>query len=144
MLVPIYLVGISTSILGSLWLVASEPWLLDKAANEILLQTTYEELFAADINTYLGDYLTGLYRFFGWWIFVIGLMILVYVHVTRFTTRQQQTYFYAVLFIIIAGLYTLQLQFIPSSPFLWTSHGLSAMFLISFIASRRLKDGEDS
>lgn len=141
-LAPIYLVGLSTVMLGLSWLLASDPWLLDQAANEALLQTTFQQLLAADVNQYLGDYLTGLYRFFGWWIFSMGMLIVLYAHATRLDTPRVRNYAYAVLFMILGGVYILQLRFIPGTPFLWSSHGFALMLVISFIASMRLKSLE--
>ncbi len=143
-LAPIYLIGISTGILGLAWLFAPEPWLLDQNANEALLQLTYKQLFAADINRHLGDYLTGLYRFFGWWVFLIGLLILLYAFVTKLGTERERNYFYVVMFIAIAGLYVIQFQFIPGSPFLWSSHGFALMLLLSIAASIQLKKIESA
>lgn len=135
---PIYLVGLGTCLLGLAWLFAPEPWLLDQSANEVLLQTTFQQLLAADSNRHLSDYLTGLYRFFGWWIFAIGLLIVIYTLATRLGTMRERNYFYLAMAVIVAGLYALQLRFIPSSPFLWTSHGFALMIITSAVAARRL------
>ncbi|MBI3241268.1 MAG: hypothetical protein HYZ49_03135 [Chloroflexi bacterium] len=135
---PIYLTGLGTSLLGLGWLFAPEPWLLDQKANEALLQTTYAQLLAADINAHLGDYLTGLYRFFGWWIFAIGLLVLAYAFAARLETKRARNVLHFTLVLIVGGLYALQLKFIPISPFLWATYGFAAMILLSFGASLKM------
>ena len=136
-LVPIYLIRLSTGLLGLSWLLAPAPWLLDQTANETLLQTTFQQLLAADVNRHLGDYLTGLYRFFGWWILSIGMLIILYAHATRLDTLRVRNYAYLVLSVILGGVYFLQLKFTPGTPFLWSSHGFALMLVISFVASIR-------
>jgi hypothetical protein len=136
--VPIYIVGISTSIIGLGWLISPEPWLLDQVANEIILQTSFAQLLAADVNTNLAAYLTVIYRFFGWWVISIGLLISAYTYATGLETKRSRNVIYGLLSLIVIVVYIMQLKFIPVSPFLYAVYGLAAMILVSFFASTRL------
>ena len=140
--VPIYIVGISTSVIGLGWLISPEPWMLDQAANEIVLQTSFAQLLAADVNTNLAAYLTVIYRFFGWWVVSIGLLILAYAYATGLETKRSRNVIYALLSLIVIVVYIMQLKFIPVSPFLYATYGLAAMILVSSIASTKLSSNE--
>jgi len=135
---PMVLVSISTTIMGCMWMFSSEPWLLDQAANEILLQTTYDKLFAADINSHLSDYLTGLYRFFGLWIFLIGLLMSIYIFASKLDKPKSRVYLYLFLAVLLTGLYYFQYQFIATSHFVWTTHSIFLAFLVSGLTSLKL------
>jgi len=122
--------------MGLAWIFAPEPWLLDKSANEILLQTTYKELFLREGNEFLKAYLQGLYGFFGLWIFSVGLMIVVYVKATGLDTERVRKYIYLTLVAISTGAYILIVTYIPTSYFLWVNHGVIISVVISFLFSR--------
>ena len=77
-MMPFFIIGISAFVAGFGWLLAPEPWLLDESANIVLLGTSYENLFAESINENLPSYLTLLYRFFGWWVSLIGMLTFGY------------------------------------------------------------------
>tara|TARA_B100001250_G_scaffold234135_1_gene200998 strand:+ start:1871 stop:2119 length:249 start_codon:yes stop_codon:yes gene_type:complete len=70
---PIFLIGLVTLALGLIWVFHPEPWLLDKAPNEALIQTTFKNLFSLEINKYLPSYLKVIYQFLGLWLITIGL-----------------------------------------------------------------------
>ena len=70
------IIAITLIILGLRWMIADEPWLLDKVANEERLGITFTELFNNNVNKSLPDYLKQIYRFFGLWIIIIGFFIL--------------------------------------------------------------------
>jgi len=136
--VPIYIIGISTILLGLRWMLSPEPWMLDQAANEIILQTSFAQLFAADVNTTLPAYLTVIYRFFGWWVISIGALISAYTFATGLETKRSQNTIHGLLSLIVIVVYIMILNFIPSSPFIYAVYGLAAMILVSFVASTRL------
>jgi len=136
--IPIYIVGISTSVIGLGWLIFPEPWMLDQAANEIILQTSFAQLLAADVNTNLAAYLTVIYRFFGWWVISIGLLISAYTYATGLDTKRSRNVIYGLLSLIVIVAFTMELKFIPTSPYLYAVYGLAAMILVSFFASTRL------
>lgn len=136
--VPIYIVGISTVLLGLRWLFSPEPWLLDQHANEVVLQLSFVQLFAADVNTNLPAYLTVIYRFFGWWVISIGSLISAYTFATGLETKRSRNILHGLLSLIVIVVYIMILNFIPSSPFVYAVYGLAAMILLSFIASTKL------
>lgn len=136
--IPIFLIGLGSIAMGLAWILVPEPWLLDQAANEILLQTSYETLLALPGNEALDDYLVGLYAFFGLWVFAMGLLVAAYVLATGLQSKRHRGVIYAALSIILTMAYWLQFTFIPTTPFLWVSHGFLLSLVVSFIASRRL------
>ena len=69
------LIGLTMIILGIRWLIVDEPWMLDEIANIERLSMTFEELFKPEINSTLPGYLRQIYRFFGFWVVVIGFFI---------------------------------------------------------------------
>lgn len=136
--IPPFLIGLSGAVLGILWFTVDEPWLLDRAANEAALQTTFTRLFAEEINRSLPDYLTIVYRFFGLWILALGVMICAYVLVTFMGTRRARNTLLTVLGILMALLFYLEYTFIPISPFVNLTYGLLALYLLSLWATIRL------
>ena len=138
--VPIYIIGISTAILGIRWMLSPEPWLLDQHANEVILQMSFVQLFASDVNTTLPAYLTVIYRFFGWWVISIGSLISTYTYATGLETKRSRNVIYVLLSIIVIGSYIMILKFIPSSPFIYAVYGLAAMILVSFFASTKMSE----
>ncbi len=136
--IPMALLAIGISVHGGMWMVLSEPWLLDQAANEVLLQTSYDKIFEMTATARLGDYLTALYRFFGFWILLIGLLMGFYMVVTRLENEPSRKYLHVFIVIALVGLYYFQYKFIPISPFLWTSHSMLFALVLSNLASRKL------
>jgi len=142
--VPILLIGIGSMAMGLLWIFLPEPWLLDQAANELLLQRSYAELLTLAGNEYLADYLKGLYGFFGLWIFALGLMVAAFVVATKMESRRSRGIVHLALTLILVMAYTLQFKYIPTSPFLWVSHSFMASLGVSFLAARRLSVSSES
>lgn len=140
--IPVFLIGVCGAVLGILWFTVDEPWLLDRAANEAALQTTFTRLFAEEINRSLPDYLTIVYRFFGLWILALGVMICAYVLVTFMGTRRARNTLLTVLGILMALLFYLEYTFIPISPFVNLTYGLLALYLLSLWATIRLNREE--
>ncbi len=136
---PVVLIGASSMMMGLAWIFAPEPWLLDKSANEFLLQTSYDALFASPGVAQLSDYLKGVYGFFGMWIFAFGLMVVAYVKATGFSTKSHRNCLHGALLIILGATYALQFKYIPSSHFLWVSHSFLVAILISLYASSKLE-----
>ncbi len=65
---PLYLIGLIMIVCGVRWLIHPEPWMLDEVANVERLGMTFDTLFGQEINNTLPDYLTQIYRFFGFWV----------------------------------------------------------------------------
>ncbi len=135
---PLVIIGMVSIGLGVLWCLHPEPWLLDKSPNEILLRTDFSKLFSANINAHLPDYLTVIYRFFGWWLITIGLLIITYLRTTRMGTKLARDSINMVLFIVLVGLYYLVFSFIPKSPFVLILIIFTLLLSCSIYFSRRL------
>ena len=137
--VPMFIIGLSALVLGVFYVTINEPWLLNKEANEKLLGVTYNTLFAQNANRHLPNYLTLMYRFFGWWVVSIGLLISVYVLVTKMGTQLARNILHVVTVIILTGIYCIEYHFIPETPFLWLTHSIALLFLVSIYGSVKLK-----
>ena len=137
--VPMFIIGLSALVLGVVYVTINEPWLLNKEANEKLLGVTYNTLFAQNVNQQLPHYLTLMYRFFGWWVVSIGLLISVYVLVTKMGTQLARNILHIVTVIILTGIYCIEYHFIPETPFLWLTHSIALLFLVSIYGSVKLK-----
>ena len=111
----------------------------DKEENEKLLGVTYNTVFSQNVNQHLPNYLTLMYRFFGWWVVSIGLLISVYVLVTKMGTQLARNTLHIVTVIILTGIYCIEYHFIPETPFLWLTHSLALLFLVSIYGSVKLK-----
>ena len=134
-----FIIGLSALVLGVFYVTINEPWLLNKEANEKLLGVTYNTLFAQNANRHLPNYLTLMYRFFGWWVVSIGLLISVYVLVTKMGTQLARNILHVVTVIILTGIYCIEYHFIPETPFLWLTHIIALLFLVSIYGSVKLK-----
>mgnify|MGYP003301380218 CR=1 FL=1 len=74
--------------------------LIDETGNTFISEDldVTRNLFAEGINENLPSYLTLLYRFFGWWVSLIGMLTFGYTYVTRLGSQIsrlviQTTYF---------------------------------------------------
>ena len=139
---PIFLIGVVLIISGLRWLINPEPWMLDEVANVERLGMTFEELFKPEINASLPDYLTQIYRFFGFWVLVIGLFISSFSSTSLMNNDEIASRIISLIgFIIGFGLY-LSYTFIPSSHFIyliWFAFILYLVSLYSFIKLKRKK-----
>ena len=136
--IPLFIIGLVAVGLGVLWCVHPQPWLLDQPPNELILQTTFLDLFSAKINTYLPNYLTVIYRFLGWWLLTSGLLIIIYLRVTRLGTQLARNSLHMILFIVLIGLYYFVFSFIPQSPFVPLLYVLTFLLLCSVYFSTRM------
>ena len=135
----IFFLGLSGIALGLGWLIASEPWLLDQSANEKLLGTSFSEILSAPINQNLYLYLTMLYRFLGWWMISIGILVISYIIVTRMGTAMSRGFIHSVLFILLVGTTVIEKTFISSSPFLILTILLWLLWFVSLWSGIQLK-----
>lgn len=138
-MMPFFIIGFSGFLAGFGWLLSPEPWLLDESANILLLGDSYENLFAESVNKNLPDYLTLLYRFFGWWVSLIGMLTFGFTYVTRLGTHISRVIIQTIYFIGLSGISVILYIFIPSSPFVYLNIFLWAMWLISVYAGLQLK-----
>ena len=138
---PLCFIGIIMVIMGARWLIHSEPWMLDEVANVERLGMTFEELFDAEINKTLPGYLTQIYRFFGFWVLIVGALILNLSRQTIICNNKKISaiIIYTVGFMMIFGLY-LGYSLIPSSHFISLIWVLFIFYLISLYSYFKLKD----
>ena len=133
-----FIFGLVALILGVVYITTQDPWLLDKEANETLLTVTYNMLFSQSVNQHLPDYLTLMYRFFGWWLVSIGMLILLYIFITKMGTKLARNGLHFATVIVLIGVYCIVLKFIPETPFLWITHGLVFLLFVSIYGSIKL------
>ena len=135
---PLFLIGIVLIISGLRWLINPEPWMLDEVANVERLGMTFEQLFEPEINATLPGYLTQIYRFFGFWVLIIGLFIsslsTQLINNDDITSKMLSI----VGFMIGFGLY-LSYTFIPSSHFIYLIWFAFLLYLISLYSFIKLK-----
>ena len=136
---PFLIIGLMAFILGLAWLTTSEPWMLDKSANVVLLDESYSNLFSEPINRNLPQYLMLLYRFFGVWVTSLGLLILGFTIVTRMGTTFARVVAQVITLFTLIGISTLEKLFIPSSPFVYVTILLWILWSISVSAGISLK-----
>ncbi len=137
--IPFLIMGLCAFFLGLGWIFSSEPWMLDKAANTILLDESYENLFSKTINRNLPKYLTLLYRFFGLWVSSLGILLLSYTIVTRLGSGMARGFLHSTFFITLVGISLIEYVFIPSSPFVYLTIVLWLLWAISVWAGLQLK-----
>ena len=137
--IPFFILGITSFIMGFGWMLSSEPWMLDEYANTILLEESYKDLFAHPINENLPRYLTLLYRFFGLWVTTIGMLIMSFTIVTRFGTVMARNFIQSSVFITLIGISIIEYIFIPSSHFVYLTFVLWILWGVSVWAGIKLK-----
>ena len=138
--IPVFLIGILTVFLGTLWSTHEQPWLLDKSPNEVLLQTSFDVLLSEKINIGLPSYLTIVYRFLGLYMLTIGSLIIGYVYVTRLGTKIARNCIFLILFVTLLGIYFLVLNYLPSSPLMPVLYFLTFCLFLSVFFSKHLPD----
>jgi len=136
---PIFLIGVVLIISGLRWLINPEPWMLDEVANVERLGMTFEELFKPEINVSLPGYLTQIYRFFGFWVLVIGLFISSFSSTSLMNNNKIASRIISLVgFVIGFGLY-LSYTFIPSSHFIYLIWFAFILYLVSLYSFIKLK-----
>ncbi len=137
--IPIFIIGLVLMILGPRWMIVEEPWLLDKVANEELLEMSFDELLNNDINSTLPEYLRTIYKFFGLWVTTIGVMLLSmlkFFDLNNFIHRKVIHKITGVLLIFSLYLGHTRIQ---SSPFIYLMWFFVIIYFMSFIASWRIE-----
>ena len=124
--------------MGLRWILVEDPWMLDKIANEERLNMTFEKLFSSEINETLPGYLKQIYRFFGLWVSIIGLLIVSFLKekfIKDSDIRKSLlictglTVYLALIFAYI---------WIPSSPFIYLGLGSVILHSISIIGNKKI------
>ncbi len=137
---PVFLIGILIISLGALWCIHEQPWLLNKSANEVLLQTSFDVLLSEKINISLPLYLKMVYRFLGLYMLIVGSLIIGYVYVTRLGTKIARNCIFLILLVKLLGIYFLMLNYLPSSSLMIVLYFLSFCFFLSVFFSKHLSD----
>ena len=138
--VPIFLIGIVTIFLGVLWCIHEQPWLLDRTPNEVLLQTSFNNLLSKKINIGLPSYLKIMYRFLGLCMLTIGSLIIGHIYVTRLGTKTARHFIFVILFVTLLGIYFLLLNYLPTSILIPVLYFLSFCLFLSVYFSKHLPD----
>ena len=139
---PLCFIGIVMIVCGIRWLINPEPWMLDEVANVERLGMSFEKLFENEINSTLPDYLRQIYRFFGFWVLMIGLFIS---SLSRASVMMKQDVGFKLIlivgFMMMFGLY-LGYSLIPSSHFIQLIWVLIFLYLISLYSFIKLRKKE--
>jgi len=134
---PLYLIGIVMIICGARWLIHPEPWMLDEVANVERLGMTFNDLFEQEINTTLPGYLRQIYRFFGFWVVIIGLFIFSLSN--NIIKNNIGTQLLSIIgLMMFFGMY-LGYTFIPSSHFIQLMWVLFLCYIVSLYSYIKLK-----
>ena len=127
----ILLMGITLIFLGARWMLVESPWMLDEVANVERLKMEFNDLFEPEINNTLPGYLRQIYRFFGFWIIIIGLFLTIFTTPQISKNRAIRIRILSILgFMLLVGMilgYTL----IPSSHFI---NLIWVMILLYFVS----------
>ena len=128
---PILIIGLTMILLGTRWLLVDEPWMLDEVANVERLGMSFEELFESEINNSLPGYLRQIYRFFGYWVVIIGLFITFFStpNVINSKKIRFRLLFCTGVMMVIGTI--LGYSLIPSSHFIYLIWAMNVLFLIS-------------
>ena len=134
------IIGATMILLGARWMLVDEPWMLDEAANVERLEMEFDELFKPEINKTLPSYLKQIYRFFGFWVIIIGLFITSFstpglIHNKSIRSRLLLCVGVMILIGIILG-YSL----IPSSPFIYLIWLMVFIYGLALYVHVRMKD----
>ncbi len=116
---PLLILGIILMLMGLGWIFSTEPWMLDKFANEQRLNMKFDKLFEAEINSTLPDYLKQIYRFFGLWVFVIGLFISSFSRKKIIENKNLRLTLLSCISVLVYFGMFMAYWLIPSSPFIF-------------------------
>ena len=128
---PLLIIGVSLILLGSRWMIVNEPWMLDEVANVERLNMTFNELFEPEINNTLPGYLRQIYRFFGFWVVIIGLFITLFSNPEMLKNKliAKRVLFVLGLMLLIGAI--LGYSLIPSSHFIYLIWIKILMYIVS-------------
>ena len=138
--IPLFTIGITANILGTVLFIHKEPWLLNQIPNEALLQTSFSILFSEKANVGLPLFLTTIYRFSGLWLLTIGSVIICYVYVTRMGTKVARNSIFLVLSVTLIAIYYLIFNYLPSFTLMPVLHFLTLCLVLSVFCSKFLPD----
>ena len=131
---PLMLIGLTLILLGARWMIHDKPWMLDEVANVEKLNMEFSELFEIEKNKTLPRYLLQIYKFFGFWVIIIGLFLTTFSS-PNFSKNKMiaNRLLWIVGFMISVGL-LLSYVLIPSSHFIFLTWLMAALYCISLFA----------
>ena len=138
---PLLLIGVILVFLGSRWMLVSDPWMLDEAANIERLGMTFEKLFNSELNSTLPGYLSQIYRFFGFWVIIIGLFITFFSTPKIASSKMVRVRMLGIIFFMLALSTILGHSLIPSSHFIYLIWIMNFTFLICLFGHLGIKNG---
>ena len=128
---PLLIIGISLILLGARWMIVDEPWMLDEVANVERLEMAFSELFEPEINSTLPGYLRQIYRFFGFWVIIIGLFITLFSYPNMLKNKLIAKRILFILAIMLTIGAILGYTLIPSSHFIYLIWIKIFMYIVS-------------
>ena len=135
---PLLFIGFVMVILGLRWMIVDYPWMLDKIANEERLGYSFASLFEAVGSINLQGYLEQIYRFFGFWVLLIGLLLINFSMPSMIiNVHIRNRILFLVGIMLIFGLY-LGYIWIPSSHFIGLTWILFIIYLFSLFGMIKL------
>ena len=137
---PLFIIGISLLILGVRWMVVDKPWMLDEVANIDRLKMNFEELFKPEINRNLPGYLRQIYRFFGFWVIIIGLFISMFTSPNIVLSKSIRLRLLFVMGVMMILGTILGYALIPSSHFITLIWIMNALYLLSIYGHIKLNE----
>ena len=131
---PLMLIGLTLILLGARWMIHDKPWMLDEVANVEKLNMEFSELFEIEKNKTLPGYLQQIYKFFGFWVIVIGLFLTTFSS-PNFSKDQMiaNRLLWIVGFMISIG-QLLSYILIPSSHFIFLTWLMAALYCLSLFS----------
>ena len=135
---PLLFIGFVMVILGLRWMIVDYPWMLDKIANEERLGYSFSSLFESVGSINLQGYLEQIYRFFGFWVLLIGLFLINFSMPSMIINIQiRNRILFLVGIMLIFGLY-LGYIWIPNSHFIVLTWILFIVYLFSLFGMIKL------
>lgn len=138
-MIPFFIYGIIALVMGIGWLSHPEPWLLDRIANEQILNESFQALFQREGNHNLSLYLTNIYRFFGLWVSATGALTIIYTYLTRLGAPLSRMLIQIIYLFLLIGATYLLLTYIPSSHFRYLVGAFWVIYIISVWSGTQLK-----
>ena len=127
-------------ILGVRWMVVEEPWLLDEVANVERLEMSFEELFEPHINQTLPGYLRQIYRFFGFWVIIIGLFLSTFSIPHTATPKNIRIRLIFIIGIMMSIGTILGYSLIPNSHFIVLIWVMNVLYLLSIYGHFKISE----
>ena len=133
-------IGLVMILLGARWMLVEEPWMLDEVANVERLGMEFNELFEPEVNNSLPGYLKQIYRFFGYWVIVIGLFIVSFSTLDIIeNSKIRQRMLMCLGFMMALGT-VLGYTLIPNSHFIYLIWIMNAVFAFCVYSHKKMAD----